>query len=204
MDEEKYPQNPTGAWIITRMFSASGVSIDVKASGTTVEAAIDDLCIGIKHGMEKYGWQAELPKAPLAPLPKPDVAVKIAAEEGNQELAAELAEDILGVPEPPKGKTWELFDAVFVRYLPQPDEKCTLEFFGNDKKIPYNDYPTVKVNKWPWEGVSGLMKHVTSHDPSQAGEFSLPCRVYWTEGKEYTTPAGYKGHYKNVAHVRPI
>ena len=203
-EKEQMPQVPTGSWVITRLFSAHGIAIDLKASGTTLSAALDDLYTGIQHGIEKYQMQAEAPKAPAAPAPKPDPAAKIAAEEGNLELAAEIKAGTEAIPEPPKGKTWQTFDAVFVRYLPQPDGKCTIEFYGNQHKQPHDDYAGVKVNKWPWEGVQGLMKHVTSHDPAQAGEFSLLCRVFFVDGKEYTTPSGVTGHYKNICHVRRL
>ena len=190
--------------MITRLFSAHGIAIDLKASGTTLSAALDDLYTGIQHGIEKYQMQAEAPKAPAAPAPKPDPAAKIAREEGNLELAAEIKAGTEAIPEPPKGKTWQTYDAVFVRYLPQPDGKCTIEFYGNSHKQPHDDYAFIKASKWTWENVSGLMKHVTSHAPEEAGEFNLPCRVYYIEGKEYTTPSGVKGRYKDIAHVRPL
>ena len=204
MSEQEFPQSPTGCWIITRLFSKTGAPIDVKSSGTNTKAAIEDLYSGITFGIEHYGWQPEAPKAPAAPAPKPDPAAKIAAEEGNLELAAEIKAGTEAIPEPPKGKTWQTFDAVFVRYLPQPDGKCTIEFYGNSHKQPHDDYAFIKASKWTWENVSGLMKHVTSHAPEEAGEFNLPCRVYYIEGKEYTTPSGVKGRYKDIAHVRPL
>jgi len=203
-EKEQMPQVPTGSWVITRIYSKVGAPIDLKASGTTLTAALDDLYTGIIHAFTKYECTPEAPKAPPAPAPKPDPAAKIAAEEGNLELAAEIKAGIEAIPEPPKGKTWQTFDAVFVRYLPQPDGKCTIEFYGNSHKQPHDDYAFIKASKWTWENVSGLMKHVTSHAPEEAGEFNLPCRVYYIEGKEYTTPSGVKGRYKDIAHVRPL
>jgi len=203
-EKEQMPQVPTGSWVITRIYSKVGAPIDLKASGTTLTAALDDLYTGIIHAFTKYECTPEAPKAPAAPAPKPDPAAKIAAEEGNLELAAEIKAGTEAIPEPPKGKNWQTYDAVFVRYLPQPDGKCTIEFYGNSHKQPHDDYAFIKASKWTWENVSGLMKHVTSHAPEEAGEFNLPCRVYYIEGKEYTTPSGVKGRYKDIAHVRPL
>ena len=203
-EKEQMPQAPTGSWVITRIYSKVGAPIDLKASGTTLTAALDDLYTGIIHAFTKYECTPEAPKAPAAPAPKPDPAAQIAREEGNLELAAEIKAGTEAIPEPPKGKTWQTFDAVFVRYLPQPDGKCTIEFYGNSHKQPHDDYAFIKASKWTWENVSGLMKHVTSHAPEEAGEFNLPCRVYYIEGKEYTTPSGVKGRYKDIAHVRPL
>ena len=204
MTDQEMPQSPTGSWVITRIYSKVGAPIDLKASGTTLTAALDDLYTGIIHAFTKYECTPEAPKAPPAPAPKPDPATQIAREEGNLELAAEIKAGTEAIPEPPKGKTWQTFDAVFVRYLPQPDGKCTIEFYGNQHKQPHDDYAFIKASKWTWESVSGLMKHVTSHAPEEAGEFNLPCRVYYIEGKEYTTPSGVTGHYKNICHVRLI
>jgi hypothetical protein len=139
-----------------------------------------------------------------APAPKPDPAAKIAAEEGNYDMAAQLQAEADDIGLPPDGKEWHTSDCVFVKVLPQPDDKVTVEFYGNDKKQPHNDYASVKVNKWSVPNATGLMKYVTSADMSKAAEFTLSCRVYWTEGKEYTGTNGNKGHYKDVAHVRPI
>jgi len=203
-EKEQMPQVPTGSWVITRIYSKVGAPIDLKASGTTLTAALDDLYTGIIHAFTKYECTPEAPKAPAAPAPKPDPAAQIAREEGNLELAAEIKAGTEAIPEPPKGKTWQTYDAVFVRYLPQPDGKCTIEFYGNSHKQPHDDYAFIKASKWTWENVSGLMKHVTSHAPEEAGEFNLPCRVYYIEGKEYTTPSGVKGRYKDVCHVRSL
>jgi len=203
-EKEQMPQAPTGSWVITRIYSKVGAPVDLKASGTNLTAALDDLYTGIIHAFTKYECTPEAPKAPAAPAPKPDPAAQIAREEGNLELAAEIKAGTEAIPEPPKGKTWQTFDAVFVRYLPQPDGKCTIEFYGNSHKQPHDDYAFIKASKWTWENVSGLMKHVTSHAPEEAGEFNLPCRVYYIEGKEYTTPSGVKGRYKDIAHVRPL
>ena len=203
-EKEQMPQVPTGSWVITRIYSKVGAPIDLKASGTTLTAALDDLYTGIIHAFTKYECTPEAPKAPPAPAPKPDPAAQIAREEGNLELASRLEAQGAEVPPPPAGKTWQTVDAVFVRYLPQPDGKCTIEFYGNSHKQPHDDYAFIKASKWTWENVSGLMKHVTSHAPEEAGEFNLPCRVYYIEGKEYTTPSGVKGRYKDVCHVRSL
>lgn len=203
-EQDQFPESPTGAWLITRVFSKSGVSIDVKASGTNTVAAIEDLYKGVAYGVEHYGWQVEPPKAPAAPPPKPDAAAKLVAEEGNQEMAAELEAAALEVPPPPKGKEWQTADCVFLEILPQPDEKVTLKFYGNSRKQPHDDFPAITVNKWAWEQAQGLLKHVTTADVSKAATFTLPCRVYYTLGKAYTRPDGTTGNYKDVAHVRPL
>lgn len=155
-------------------------------------------------GIADIGGKPVNSKAPTAPPPTPDPAARIAQEAGNAPLSAELQAQANEVPAPPGDQAWQITECVFVKILPQPDDKVTIEFYGNDKKQPHNDYPGVKVNKWKSEQAAGLMKYVTSADISKAAEFSLPCKVYWTEGKEYTKPDGSTGRYKNVAHVRPI
>jgi hypothetical protein len=139
-----------------------------------------------------------------APAPLPDKAAAIAMEAGNKELAQQLQESAADVPAAPDGKQWNTYGASFVKILPQPDNKVTIEFYGKDRKTPHNDYPELKVNKWDVSQAQGLMKHVTSADVSKPAEFALSCTVYWLDGKEYTSTNGDKRRYKNVAHVRPL
>ena len=137
-----------------------------------------------------------------APAPVPDIAAKIALEEGNKQMASELQAQANEVPPAPDGKQWNTYSAAFVKILPQPEERVTIEFYGKDHKQPHNDYPELKVNKWTLAQAAGLMKYVTSADVSKPAEFALNCTVYWLEGKEYTSTNGEKRHYKNVSHVR--
>lgn len=67
-DEIKMEGAPTGCWVITKLYSAKGLAIDVKASGTNVAAALDDLYAGIQHGIEKYKMAAEAPKLGEPPI----------------------------------------------------------------------------------------------------------------------------------------
>jgi hypothetical protein len=60
------------------------------------------------------------------------------------------------------------------------------------------------VNKWPWEGATGLLRHVTSADVAKPATLSLKCRVYYTLGKQFTLDNGKTGNYKDVHHVRPL
>jgi hypothetical protein len=87
---------------------------------------------------------------------------------------------------------------VFVKILPQPDNRVTIEFYGNDRKSPHNQYADLLVNKWATERAAELMKHVTSAPVTTPAEFSMDCVVYWLEGKEKANG----GHFKDVYHVR--
>ena len=203
-EKEQMPQVPTGSWVITRLFSAHGIAIDLKASGTTLSAALDDLYTGIQHGIEKYQMQAEAPKAPPAPAPKPDAAAQIAREEGNLELASRLEAQRAEVPPPPTGKTWQTVDVSEIRVIPQPDGVTTLVEFWN----PNRKYAEERV-KWKSLSIIGLLKHVmtvpTNDDGTpKAAAFTAPCRVYYTLGKEYTKKDQTIANYHDVAHVRPL
>lgn len=137
-----------------------------------------------------------------APAPQPDPAAKIALEAGNKQMATELQAQAVEVPPAPAGTQWNVYRAAFVKILPQPDDKVTVEFYGKDRKTPHNDYPELKINKWEISNAQGLMRHVTSADVQKPAEFALDCSVYWLDGKEYTSTGGEKRHYKNVHHVR--
>lgn len=139
------------------------------------------------------------PQPAQAPTMTKDV--KIAMDEGNKQLAADLQAQALDVPQSRKGADvkYQTVDVEIVEVLPQPDNKVTLKFYGaNDK------YPRVSVNKWKVEQANGLMKHVTAEDMGKAAKYSLKCRVYFTDGASYTSTDGETRHYKDVEHVRPL
>lgn len=149
------------------------------------------------ESMREKGWKLEGENT--APKPNPDAAAKVAQEAGNSEMVAQFQVQGEAVPDPPTGKEWQTVDVSRVVILPQPDNKCNVEFYADGHK-----WPDVKVVKWSTESVAGLMKHVTSHDVATPGDFTLSCRVYYTWGNEYTKPDGKKGNYKDVAHVRSV
>jgi hypothetical protein len=157
----------------------------------------------VKALIQDNGGKPVRARAPEAPSPTPDAAVKIALEEGNKQLAVELQEMALDVPPAPGGKQYNISEIAYIKILPQPGDKITIEFYGDDRKTPHNDFASVKINKWDIGRTTGLMKHVTSADVTKPAEFMCRCRVYWTEGKEYKKADGGTGNYKDVHHVRP-
>lgn len=191
-------------WILEREGQAFNLQTTVRGIVGPEElqahfrSAVHALDMVVKAGgkAKQVGQQAS---PPAAQPPKLPLDQKIALEEGNKQMAAELKQAAEEVPPPPAGKTWLTLDAKIVKVLPQPDNKVTIEFYSDGHK-----YPDVKVVKWKLEAAAGLLKHITAEPADKAGEYSLPCRVYYTEGKEYTTPSGTTGHYKDVAHVRPL
>ncbi len=181
------------------LYAPSGMAVNVTGRGIDPFAAMSGLIGAVRLAQEAFSLSPVRTDTTPAPAPKPDPAAKIAQEAGNQELASELVYEDLEVGPAPSGQEWITADCNRVVVVPQPDEKVTLEFYcGNDK------YPKVKVNKWPWEGAVGLMRHVTSHDMSTAANLALNCKVYWTLGKEGTTAEGKTFRWKNVGHVRPL
>lgn len=66
MKDSEFKESP-GAWVITDVWSKTGVRITVKASGANTSAAIEDLYTGITYGIETHGWTTKTPEAPQAP-----------------------------------------------------------------------------------------------------------------------------------------
>ena len=148
--------------------------------------------------LETGGKPANPRPAPAA-SPQPDPAARIATEEGNPQMAAELQAQATAVPASKKGVPYKTFDAATVEVLPQPDGRVTVSFYGDGRK-----YPDCKINKWKVEQANGLMKHVTSEPMDKPAKYTLACRVYYTDGAQYTKPDGTTGNYKDVEHVRPL
>ena len=149
------------------------------------------------------GGQTGGPAPQPAPPPVPSMALE-AVKDGTPEAQAAVKAVVEGVGDPPAGKEWQTVDICFVKILPQPGELVNIEFYGNSHKQPHDDFPEVKVNKWKYEQAAGLMKHVTSASIKEANEFALPCRVFYTIGKEYQKKDGSTGNYRDIGHVRLI
>jgi len=157
-----------------------------------------DVLATLSHIISEKKWK--FAKAPTAaPPPEPNKAVEIARESGNAQALAEVKQAAERVPDPPAGKTWQTLDAARVIVIPQPDGRIKIEFYEDGHKFP--DLKTT----WKADQVAGLLKHVTSHDVTKPADLALPCRVYYTLGKEYTSAqTGQTGNYKDIAHVRPL
>lgn len=188
---------PEAGGIAFTTIYVDGNPINLTARSTNPYDALAGLCLTIRLANKALGATTEKPQPPLAPAPKPDAAARIVRDD-NQQLADEFQAQSLEVPAPPDGKTWEICEIDKIKILPQPDDRITVEFYQINMK-----WPTVKVNKRKIQDVSNLLKHVTSADITKAAEFSLPCKVYWTQGKEFKNQDGETHHYKDVAHVRP-
>jgi hypothetical protein len=171
-----------------------GVPVNVTARANNAYDAINALWHALDLAHKALPMEFEKPLPPQAPPP-----AKSAPNEPVYTNVADPFSDNPEVPPPPTGKEYIVFDADKLVILPQPDEKVTLEFYaGSDK------YPKVKVNKWPWEGATGLLRHVTSADVAKPATLTLKCRVYYTLGKQFTLDNGKTGNYKDVHHIRPL
>jgi hypothetical protein len=164
-----------------------GTPVNVTARANNAYDAISSLWRALDLAHEALPLEFEKPLPPQAP---PPVA-------STEPVYAPVDGDLVEVPPPPAGKEYIIFEADKLIILPQPDEKVTLEFYAGADK-----YPKVKVNKWPWEGATGLLRHVTSADVSKPATLSLKCKVYYTLGKQFTLDNGKTGNYKDVHHVR--
>lgn len=94
-----------------------------------------------------------------------------------------------------------VFDIVCLDVTPRSDGKVKLDFFGNDKKQPRNQYPSVY---WVTDIDHALdkLKTVAGFSAGHmkvAGSFNLPCKLHWVPGG-----LNSKGNpYKNVDYLEP-
>jgi len=191
----------------------SGVSINVAFTATTAGVTITggQLTLRAENHTQAFDVLATLagivqekhwkfaPAPTAAAPPVENRALTIAREEGaSPAVMAQVKQATEGLPPPPDGKTWLTLDAERILLLPQPDTRIKIEFYAEGHKFP--DLKTT----WKAEQAAGLLKHVTAQDVTKAADLALPCRVYYTLGKEYTKPDGTKGNYKDIAHVRPL
>ena len=110
-------ENNQGAWVITDVFSKTGVRITVKASGTSVIGAINNLYDGLKVGIEEHGWTTEQQGAPKATQSQPTtILTPTPAVMGNAPASVDTGLNTLEV--------------VKVLVTPKPDSKVELQLFG--------------------------------------------------------------------------
>lgn len=146
--------------------------------------------------MKALGYRFNVPQP--APPPAPNKAAEIVAEEGNHEAAQVIAANAERVPDPPQGKQWLVLESARTVIIPQPDGRIKIEFYALGHE--YADLRTT----WKPEQVAGLLKHVTSIDVNKPADLALPCKVYYTLGKEYkNAKTGATGNYKDIGHCRP-
>jgi hypothetical protein len=200
-----YHNGEAGAVAFTDMYTVKGAKVSITARSTAsaedVCRAIDALVAGMKYANSKYGWDTVRPGA--APVttpaaPKADPAAQTAANAGNPQMAAAIQSQGEAVPPSKKGVPYKTLELDIFEVLPQPDNKTSIKFYGTG-----DDYARISVNKWSVENANALMKHVLSNDMSQAGRYTLPVVVYYTDGKAFTMKDGKTGNYKDVEHVRP-
>lgn len=213
-------EDPKGICNIDELFSQNAYGVVELVDGTKVKCQFTmrygistekalaqlDEWTAFLEGATTRGIRFEGPAAlpPVAPAPTPSKAVVQAMQDGDNETAAVMQAAIEELPAPPDGKQWKSFDAVVVEILPQPDDRVNINFFGNQHKQPHDEFPGVKVTKWKLDSAGGLLKHVATVDVSKPQKLTLPCRVFYTDGKEYTKTDGGKGNYKDVGAVRQI
>jgi hypothetical protein len=169
----------------------NGELVDVSITSRSGVSALDlvdafrmhiDALNAIREGDPK-------PAVPVAPPP-------VAKSPAPQYIPSDL-------PVPPEGKSWNIAEVCWVKILPQPEGKVNIEFYGNDRKNPHNEFPSIKITKWSQERAAKLLEGVTSAKVFTPAEFTLICKILWTEGNTYTTREGKTGHYKDVHHVIP-
>jgi hypothetical protein len=128
----------------------------------------------------KPGVPAPAPTAIGAPAPVPGGAVAAAQDVGGQVTGG-----------------W--FPIVSLDITPKADGKVKLDFFGNDKKTPRNQYASITWVTTPENAIQKLfpVAAFTLAQLSAAGQFSLACRLYWVNAANLNKNGV---PYKNVDH----
>ena len=182
MNEEKQP----GAWVITRVYSKHGIPIDVKSSGNTTAAAIDDLYSGIAHGIEKYGWMLEQANAPK-PQPKEQSAAP-----SNSPVTAKAGESSVDT-------SVNTLEVVKVRVTPKPDDKVELQLFGEG-----HQYADLYHNGTVKQVLAALTATGLVWDESHlkvASEFTVKFYADWRNSEKMN---GKGKPYKNIIQYRAV
>jgi len=175
--------NQQGAWVITRVYSKNGVTIDVKAAGSTVIGAINNLYDGLKVGIEEHGWTTEqkgCPKPLAEQTPAPTQAVV-----GNAPASIDTSLNSLEV--------------VKVIVTPKPGEKVELQLFGHGHKFP-DLYHNGEI-KQVLAALTGTGLQWTADMLRTANEFNVTFFADWRNSEKLN---GNGKPYKNINGYRAI
>lgn len=126
------------------------------------------------------------PSGPVAPPPEIPKAVQQAMAEGDNAGAAELQAALDDVGEPPTGKKWLTMNVSRMVIKPEPGDLYTLEVYQSGHK-----WPDLRVNKRKIESVRGLVKHITSADPTKPQDLTINATAYYCEGKAKDNGQGF-------------
>lgn len=121
------------------------------------------------------------------------------------EPTPEQLPELPGLPEPvePEAPTDPgvfTFKAVQMRVTPVEGKKAKLEFFGDDRKQPVNDFPTMICTLSIDRAIEALAPTGgwTAQHLSVAKTYNVVFLVDWKEGREYKPGK----HYKDLASIR--
>lgn len=196
-EPEALPLPEAGGIAFTELYTPKGARINVTARAHNAKDAIRDLVEAVTWSMAEYGMTTERPGA--APVttpapPKPDPAAKAVAETGNAKLAAEVERQGEAVPPAPNGQAWLTMEIDRIVIKAEPGDAYTLEVYA-----PGHQWPDMKAAKRKAEVIGGLLKHITSDDPTKPADYRVNAIAYYLEGKTKTTGTG---HWLDLYHLR--
>lgn len=174
-----------GAWVISKVWSKTGIPIDVKASGPDTASAIDDLYKGIKHGIENFGWLLEQPGAPKMQTTDKAPASTPAPTGPAQPANVDTSVNTMEIKK--------------VKVEPQPDGKIKVAMFAEGHK--YADlYMTQNLDR-TLEALNGTGYEWTAEYLSKTAEYDMAFFADWRNSEKLNS----KGNpYKNVIALRPL
>lgn len=181
MSDEKV----TGAWVITKVYSKSGVPIDVKASGINTAAAIEDLYNGMAYGIETFGWKLEQD----APRPAPAVPAAQSAPAPQSVVGALPVQDT----------SINTMEIRRVKVEPQPDGKIKVELYADGHK--YADLKMTMGLDATLKALAGTGYEWTAEFLSKVSEYDMSFYADWRNSEKLNS-AGKP--YKNVVAFRPL
>lgn len=187
------PLPEAGGIAFATLYTQKGAAINVTARAHGPKEAIKELVDAIVWAMAEYSMTADRPGAVSAPAKTPDPAAKIAADAGNKPLAAAIQAQGEAVSPAPGGKPWLTMEISRIVIKAEPGDVYTLECFA-----PGHKWPDLKVSKRKADVIAGMLKHITSADPTKPADYQVNAIAYYLEGK----PKENGGFWLDLYHLR--
>ena len=180
-----------------------GGKVNITARKLSCKAALTELMEAVKYAGETYGLVPETYKqAEKAPqFPQVSSPAPVTSSTPQPVTTAVAPAPTSAAPIQPQPEL-QYFIAVRMKITPVEGGKTKLEFFGNDRKQPVNDFPTLVATSTN-DRVIEVLKSTGAWELSHlqvVKTFETYYKVYWKEGK--IRPDG-KSHYKDLVKIEP-
>lgn len=193
-------------------YDERGAQIRIEQSGVTIANVLTLIVNGSRFAHERFGFSSHQPNL-IPKLAPAAVSVSASAPAVPGAPVVPGANAASSVPGSNGGSSAPVdsiqqFNCAFMKVLPQSNGKTKIEFYGNDRKQPRNEFPTLVIQNTP-QALAAAFKNNspewTDAHFTSAWETAVNFPVAWKYGKvNENSKKEPKDRYKDFVAVYPF